>query len=92
MQSSSTSFTISFSSFIAIPLLFLSNYYNQYLFLCLLLISLFALALGSIGKYRKFKALNKWRESYYEGEASFLTFKRGQDKNWDKFSRKTLFR
>jgi len=92
MQSSSISFTISFSSFIAIPLLILSNYYNAYLFILLLLISLIALALGSIGKYRKFKTLNKWRESYYEGEASFGTFKREQDKNWEKFSRKTLFR
>jgi hypothetical protein len=53
---------------------------------------LIALALGSIGKYRKFKTLNKWRESYYEGEASFGSFKREQDKNWEKFSRKTLFR
>jgi hypothetical protein len=92
MQSSSKSFTISFSSFIAIPLLLLSNYYNQALFINLLLISGFTLLIGCIGKYRKFKTLNKWRESYYEGEDTFQSFKRSQDKNWDKFSRKSLFR
>ena len=56
MQSSAKSFSISFFTFLAIPLLYLSNYYNQIIFIYLLLVSAIALAIGLLGKLKKFRS------------------------------------
>jgi hypothetical protein len=92
MKSSSKSFSISLISFLAIPLMYLSNYNNQFLFICLFLISLIAFLVGGIGKVRKIRAIKRLRTSYHYGSTSHSQAKRVRDKSWEKFSNKSLLR
>ena len=92
MQSSAKSFSISFFTFLAIPLLYLSNYYNQIIFIYLLLVSAIALAIGLLGKFKKFRSLEISRQSYHFGAAVYGDAKRVRDKSWKKFSDKSLSR
>jgi len=92
MQSSSKSFSIALISFLAIPLMYLSNYYNDVLFLCLFLISLIAFVVGAVGKVKKFRSLKRSRASYHYGKAAYGDAKRVRDKNWAQFSNKRLSR
>jgi len=90
MQSSSKSFSISLVSFLAIPLMYLSNYYNDVLFLYLFLISAIAFVVGAVGKVKKFRSLKRSRASYHYGKAAYGDAKRVRDKNWAQFSNKSL--
>jgi hypothetical protein len=90
MQSSSKSFSISLMSFLAIPLMYLSNYYNDVLFIYLFLISLIAFVVGAVGKVKKFRGLKRSRASYHHGSTSHSQAKRVRDKNWAQFSNKSL--
>ena len=90
MQSSSKSFSISLVRFFAIPLMYLSNYYNDVLFLYLFLISLIAFIVGAVGKVKKFRSLKRSRASYHYGKGAYGDAKRVKDKNWAQFSNKSL--
>ena len=92
MQSSAKSFSISFFTFLAIPLLYLSNYYNQIIFIYLLLVSAIALAIGLLGKFKKFRSLKISRQSYHFSTSAYADAKRIGDKSWEKFSNKSLSR
>ena len=92
MQSSAKSFSIALFSFLTIPLLYLSNYYNQIFFIYLLLVSAIALAIGLVGKYKKFRSLKISRQSYHFSSATYEDAKRIGDKSWEKFSNKSLSR
>jgi hypothetical protein len=92
MQSSSKSFSISLISFLAIPLMYLSNYYNDVLFLYLFLISAIAFVVGAVGKVKKFRILKRSRASYHYGKAAYQDAKRVRDKSWAQFSNKRLSR
>jgi len=90
VQSSSKSFSIALISFLAIPLMYLSNYYNDILFLYLFLISLISFVVGTVGKVKKFRGLKRLRASYHYGKAAYGDAKRVRDKNWAQFSNKSL--
>jgi len=92
MQSSAKSFSIALFSFLAIPLLYLSNFYNQIFFIYLLMVSAIALAIGLVGKYKKFRNLKISRQSYHFSSATYEDAKRIGDKSWEKFSNKSLSR
>jgi hypothetical protein len=79
-------------SFLAIPLMYLSNYYNDVLFIYLFLISLIAFVVGAVGKVKKFRSLKRSRASYHYGKATYGDAKRVRDKSWEKFSYKSLSR
>jgi hypothetical protein len=72
--------------------MYLSNYYNDVLFLYLFLISLIAFVVGAVGKVKKFRSLKRSRASYHYGKAAYGDAKRVRDKNWTQFSNKSLSR
>jgi len=92
VQSSSKSFSIALISFLAIPLMYLSNYYNDVLFMYLFLISAIAFVIGIVGKVKKMRSLKRSRASYHYGKAAYEDAKRVRDKNWAQFSNKRLSR
>ena len=70
--------------------MYLSNYYNDVLFLYLFLISLIAFIVGAFGKVKKFRSLKRSRASYHYGKAAYGDAKRVRDKNSAQFSNKSL--
>jgi len=92
VQSSAKSFSIALISFLAIPLMYLSNYYNDVLFMYLFLISAIAFVIGTVGKVKKMSSLKRSRASYHYGKAAYEDAKRVRDKNWAQFSNKRLSR
>jgi hypothetical protein len=70
--------------------MYLSNYYNDVLFLYLFLISLIAFIVGAVGKVKKLRSIKRSRASYHYGKAAYGDAKRVRDKNWAQFSNKSL--
>ncbi len=56
------------------------------------MVSVIALAIGLVGKYKKFRNLKISRQSYHFSSATYEDAKRIGDKSWEKFSNKSLSR
>jgi len=73
-----------------IPLLYLSNYQNELLYLWLILIATTSTITSSLTQVYLRKAMIKRRASYHFDEQPFHAVNRIKDKNWDKFYERTL--
>lgn len=86
----SISTKIALISLTAIPLLYLSNYQNELLYLWLILIATTSTIISSLTQVYLRKAMIKIRASYAFNEQPFHEVNRIKDKNWGKFYERTL--
>jgi hypothetical protein len=86
----SISSKIALISLTVIPLLYLSNYQNELLYLWLILIATTSTITSSLTQVYLRKAMIKRRASYHFDEQPFNEVNRIKDKNWGKFYERTL--
>ena len=86
----SISSKIALTSLTAIPLLYLSNYQNELLYLWLILIATTSTITSSLTQVYLRNAMIKRRASYHFNEQPFHEVSRIKDKNWSKFYERTL--
>ena len=77
-------------SLTVIPLLYLSNYQNELLYLWLILIATTSTITSSLTQVYLRKAMINRRASYHFNEQPFHEVSRIKDKNWGKFYERTL--